>query len=161
MNPLLFTRRHFLATGGALALTAATPGLASAAIAPLNAGAIAELIAERLGNVSPVSGALTLTLPALAESGNSVPMSVGIDTEQLDGDRVRRILVIATRNPRPMVLDAHFGPRSALPEITTNVRLAETQTIRALAQLESGTIWEAQADIEVTIGACQILDFRY
>lgn len=161
MNPLLFTRRHFLATGGALALTAATPGLANAAIAPLDAGAIAELIAERLGNVSPVSGALNLTLPALAESGNSVPMSVGIDTGQLGGDRVRRILVIATRNPRPMVLDAHFGPRSALPEITTNVRLAETQTIRALAQLESGTIWEAQADIEVTIGACQILDFRY
>lgn len=161
MNPSMFTRRHFLATGGALALTAATPGLGMAAIAPLDPDGIAQLIAERLGEISPVSGALSLELPALAESGNSVPMSVSVDAAQLDGDRVRRILVIATRNPRPMVLDAHFGPRSALPEVTTNVRLAETQTIRALAQLESGTVWEAQADIDVTIGACQILDFRY
>lgn len=161
MNPSMFTRRHFLAAGGALALTAGTPGLGMAAIAPLDPDGIAQLIVERLGEVSPVSGALSLELPALAESGNSVPMSVSVDAAQLDGDRVRRILVIATRNPRPMVLDAHFGPRSALPQVTTNVRLAETQTIRALAQLESGTVWEAQADIDVTIGACQILDFRY
>lgn len=122
---------------------------------------IAQLLEERLGRFEPVEGGLRLELPALAESGNSVPLTLGVEEagRELD-DPVRRLLVVATRNPHPLLLDARFGAL-ARPRLTTNIRLAETQTVLAYAQLASGVVRSTRADIRVTIGACQHLDFRY
>lgn len=122
---------------------------------------IAALLEERLGQFTPVAGYLNLSLPTLAESGNSVRMSLTAGVGSGRGpDRVRRMLVVATRNPHPLVLDASLG-ELALPRLTTNIRLAESQTVLAYAQLASGQVWFAQAPIRVTIGACKHLDFRY
>lgn len=136
----------------------ATPWEGNPALEPAR---IAALLEERLGPFTPVAGHLDLSLPTLAESGNSVRLSLAAAVEPgRETDRVRRMLVVATRNPHPVVLDAGLG-ELALPRLTTNIRLAESQTVLAYAQLDSGQVWSAQAPIRVTIGACRHLDFRY
>lgn len=136
----------------------ASPWEGAPALAP---DRIAALLEERLGPFTPVAGDLDLSLPALAESGNSVRMSLTARIQPDRGEeRVQRMLVIAPRNPHPLILDARLG-ELAQPRLTSNIRLAESQTVLAYAQLASGEVWVAQAPIRVTIGACKHLDFRY
>lgn len=163
-------RRRFLLGLGSMGLLAASgssraggdPAAGKAKQIPaLEPERIAQLLQERLGHLDATEGGLRLELPALAESGNSVPLTVAVEQAALDlQDPVRRLLVVATRNPHPLLLDARFGAL-ARPRLTTNIRLAETQTVLAYAQLASGAVRTTRADVRVTIGACQHLDFRY
>lgn len=163
-------RRRFLLWLGSAGLLAGSgrpragsnepPGLEGNRLPALEPERIAQLLEERLGRFDPVEGGLRLELPALAESGNSVPMTVVAEAADDRGDPVRRLLVVATRNPHPLLLEARFGAR-ARPHLSTNIRLAETQTVLAYAQLASGAVRAIRAEIRVTIGACQHLDFRY
>jgi sulfur-oxidizing protein SoxY len=52
------------------------------------------------------------------------------------------------------VISAHLGPRSGRAKISTRFRLADTQTIVAIAELSDGTFWSASADVIVTLQAC-------
>jgi len=49
-------------------------------------------------------------------------------------------------------LDAS-GPESHIV-LSTRVRLADTQTVLAVAQLSDGSFWSDSADVVVTLSAC-------
>ena len=38
--------------------------------------------------------------------------------------------------------------------VSTRIRLADTQTIVAIARMSDGSLWSAKADVVVTLAAC-------
>jgi sulfur-oxidizing protein SoxY len=121
----------------------------------------AAAIKRVFGDRVPTPGRITLKLPALAESGNSVPLTVSIDTPMSEADRVERVCVFANHNPRPLVATVIFGPKSGTPTFSTNMRLSGTQDVIAVAEMADHSLWSAQVRVLVTVGACDALQTRY
>jgi sulfur-oxidizing protein SoxY len=140
-------------------------GLMLVALAPLPASAgdddAAEAIRREFGDAPMQEGRITLKLPALAESGNSVPLTVSVDSPMTERDRVRRVAVFANRNPRPLVATMIFGPRSGKPVFNTNMRLSGTQDVIVVAEMADGSRWKTAKRVMVTVGACDSLQMRY
>ena len=47
-----------------------------------------------------------------------------------------------------------LGPRAGRASVATRVRLADSQTIVAIAQMSDGSFWSANANVVVTLAAC-------
>ena len=47
-----------------------------------------------------------------------------------------------------------LGPRAGRAEFSTRIRLADSQTVTAIAELSDGTFWSGTADVIVTLAAC-------
>ena len=69
-------------------------------------------------------------------------------------DYVKSIHVIAEGNPLPNIFTVYLTPRSGTATITTRVRLADSQTVRAIAQMSNGSFYQGQAETLVTLSAC-------
>ena len=69
-------------------------------------------------------------------------------------DHVKAIHVFNELNPLPNVISAYFGPRSGRAKLSTRFRLADTQTVVAIAEMSDGSFWSASADVVVTLQAC-------
>ncbi len=157
MADLLLSRRDTLAGLGAMFLLIATgPAPTFAADADT-----AAAIKEQFGDVEPKDGKVTLKLPALAETGNSVPLTCTIDSPMTDTDRVSRVVIFANRNPRPLIATMLFGPKAGKAVFSTNMRLSGTQTVIAIAEMADKSLWRAQVQVVVTVGACDTLQSRY
>jgi sulfur-oxidizing protein SoxY len=139
----------------------AGPKASLARVATVDAAAFAATLKDAIGDAIPQRGRIYLGLPPLAESGNSVPLTVRVDSSMSAQDYVKRIVVLANRNPRPMIMVAHLGPRAGRAELSTKIRLNGTQTVFAIAEMSDGSVWTEEVDVTVTIGACDILDFNY
>jgi sulfur-oxidizing protein SoxY len=145
LRPL--NRREALAAGaGALA---AGVGLTADSARALND--YADQIKEFTGGRTPVESGMRLELPELAENGNTVPLSVAVDTPV--GAHVQEIVVFAPANPNARVIRFLFSLAS-VPGASTRIRLAETQDVIAVAKLSDGTFLSASRQIKVTIGGC-------
>jgi hypothetical protein len=70
----------------------------------------------------------------------------------VDGDKA--IHIISEANPSPNIFTAYFTPRSGRAELTTRVRLADSQRVWAIAQMSDGSYWQGYADTLVTLSAC-------
>jgi sulfur-oxidizing protein SoxY len=106
------------------------------------------------------NGCVSLKLPKLAESGNSVPLTMSVKVPNR-GLTVRRACIFANRNPRPLIATVMFGPGSGSATLTTNIRLNGTHDVIAVAELSDSSLWRTQARVLVTIGACDALQTRY
>jgi len=144
-------RRQAL-TIGAGAMVAATGGFADIAFADKKA--TDEAIAKFVSGKTPVAGKVHLDLPEIAENGNTVPMSVAVDSPMTEQSHVTQVLVLADGNPRPEVVTFHFSPASGVAEASTRIRLAKTQTITALAKMNDGSVFMGTKQVKVTIGGC-------
>ena len=144
-------RRKFLeclaATGAAVV---ASP--ARAALPP--AVALDALAADVTGGQPYKPGRVELTIPPLADNGNSVPLRIAVQSPMTEADHVKAIHVIAEKNPRPMVAAFHLGPHSGRAVISTRVRLGGGQRLLVLAQMSDGSWWSGHADVVVTLSAC-------
>jgi sulfur-oxidizing protein SoxY len=67
---------------------------------------------------------------------------------------VRAIHVFTERNPLPNVVSVFLGPRAGRARVATRVRLADTGTVLAIAQLSDGSYWSDSASVVVTLSAC-------
>lgn len=147
------SRRQFLrAAGGAAAL-----GLASAlAVEPARAtpAAMLEAIRKVVGAAPVTPGRVTLELPPLVENGNTVPLAVSVESPMTEADHVRAIHVFTEKNPQPDVAGFRLGPRAGRASVATRIRLADTQTVVAIAELSDGSFWSARASVVVTLAAC-------
>ena len=59
------------------------------------------------------------------------------------------------QNPQPNVVTV--AARAALAgraQVSTRIRLADSQRITAIAEMSDGTFWSASADVIVTLAAC-------
>jgi sulfur-oxidizing protein SoxY len=143
------TRRAMLATAPAL--------LAVTLVRPAGATPerMAAAIREFLGEAGPVrQGRVALDVPPLVENGNTVPLTVTVESPMTEDDHVRRIAVFNALNPLPNVIVVHLGPRSGRAFLGTRVRLATSQTLTALAVMSDGSVWSDSASVVVTLAAC-------
>ena len=138
-------RRTLLVAGlGSLLLqpATATPEAMRAALAVFTGGAPLR------------DGKVTLEIAALVENGNTVPVSVRVASPMSAADHVRRIALFTERNPEPDVAVFHLGPHSGRAEVATRMRLATSQTVLAVAQMNDGSCWQAALEVIVTMPAC-------
>jgi sulfur-oxidizing protein SoxY len=140
-------------------LMLAAGGLALVSLRPLAAREADRLTYQEAfraiaGGREPNDGRVTLELPKIAETGNSVPITVRAESPMTPDDHVARIHLLSMGNPRPNVATFHLGPRAGLAEVGTRIKLSRTQQVVALAEMSDGTLWRDQASIVVTLGAC-------
>lgn len=143
-------RRAFLIASGAATLF----------LAPVSASAEPEdadkAIREMFGSRKIQDGRVTVKLPPIAENGNSVQLTVSVESPMTEKDHVRRIAVISPRNPIAEIALFKLGPHSGLAEVSTRVRLAGTQSLRVIAEMSDGSLWAGRASTYVTLAACII-----
>jgi sulfur-oxidizing protein SoxY len=98
---------------------------------------------------------VTLKIPLLVENGNSVPLSVAVDSPMTAEDHVEEIAIFNEINPLPDTARFHLGPRSGLAAVETRIRLNGSQTVHAVARMKDGSFWSATTDVIVTAPACR------
>ncbi len=133
----------------------------SARIAGRNEEQAAVTVRRLLGDAKPQTGRIQITLPDIAESGNSVPVTVRVESPMTAADHVRVIHIVAERNPRPWVASFRLGPRAGRAQVDTQIRLSDTQSVAVYAQMSDASWWMQRKDVIVTIGACESMDIRY
>ena len=99
-------------------------------------------------------GRVTLRLPAIAENGNAVPLSVMVESPMTAADHVKAIHVFATGNPTPEIAVFHLTPAMGRATVDTRIRLGQTQDVVAFAEMADGSLHMARAEVKVTIGGC-------
>ena len=97
---------------------------------------------------------VTLVIPPLVENGNLVVLKVSVSSPMTVNDYVKVIHVIAEGNPLPNIFTAYLTPRSGSANITTRVRLADSQRVWAIAQMSDGSFYQGYAETLVTLSAC-------
>jgi len=115
---------------------------------------LAAALRETFGDRPIVPGKVTLELPKLAENGAVVPVTVSVDSPMSERDYVRAIHLFAEKNPLPRVLELRLGPYSGKARVATRIRVAESQTITAVAVLSDDSLWSAAVQVEVTVTGC-------
>jgi sulfur-oxidizing protein SoxY len=145
----MFNRREALAAGAGLAGTVL---LGAPAVHAKNDAD--EAIKKFTGGKVPTEGKVKLDLPEIAENGNTVPMTVTVESPMTEASHVTDVLVVANENPRSGVVTFHFSPASGVAEANTRIRLAATQDVIAVAKMNDGTFFMASKQVKVTIGGC-------
>ena len=144
------SRRKMLLAGFAgMAATAAGISLVEA-----SPEQVAEEVKKVTGGKAASDGKIKLDLPSIAENGLVVPLNFEIESPMTEKDYVKAIHVLTEKNPQPNVVSVHLGPRAGRASITTRVRLADTQTVTAIAQLSDGSLWVDRVPVVVTLSAC-------
>src|SRR5271154_1523536 len=118
------SRRSALMLGAGMTLTlvaaeegAATPAEADVEIAKFSGGKAAE------------NGKIAIDLPEIAENGNTVPLSIKVDSPMSADDYVSEILVVCDGNPNPGIVRFHLTPMSGRAEAATRIRLNATENV--------------------------------
>ncbi|RCV91622.1 thiosulfate oxidation carrier complex protein SoxZ [Billgrantia montanilacus] len=146
-------RRRLLRGIAAAVAAISLAGLATPALAE---GPWQRLEAARsvLGDTEPSTQGLVLDLPHVSEDGASVALTVGFDGELADDDHISRIDLFATANPSPEIATFHLTPLSGKAEISTRVRLNETQQVIAIATSHQGERFATAREVRITVSGC-------
>jgi len=147
---MIITRRKVLASGLALGAAAATTS-ATQANTP---GQMETAIRNVIGEAEVRKGRVTLDLPPLVENGNTVPMTVSVESPMTQTDHVKAVHVFNEKNPQANVISAQLGPRAGKAVVTTRIRLAGTQKLTAIAEMSDGSYWSDTQEVIVTLAAC-------
>ena len=142
------TRRQVLRL--AIASLAAT----SARSVQADPAAMNDAIRAFTGGRTPSTGPIRLDIPSLVENGNSVPVSVSVDSPMTERDHVRRIALFSEKNPQTQVAVFHLGPRSGRADVATRIRLADSQRLVAIVEMADGRFFQTGVEVIVTLAAC-------
>jgi sulfur-oxidizing protein SoxY len=134
-------------------------GAAAVTLLPFEAAhatpeALAEAIKQVVGTAQLREGKIKIDVPPLIENGNTVPLSVTVDSPMTDSDYVKTIHLFNEKNPQPHVFSATLTPRNGRARVGARIKLADTQKIVAIAETSDGAFWTASAEVIVTIAAC-------
>jgi len=113
-----------------------------------------DLINTFTGGKKPTEGKVKLDLPEIAENGNTVPMTVTVDSPMTEASHVTEVLIVGDGNPRGGMVTFHFSPASGVAEANTRIRLAASQNITAVAKMNDGSFFVVAKQVKVTIGGC-------
>ena len=145
-HPTDVRRRMFLAGAAAVTLL---PFAAEA-----TPEALADAIKEVTGGAPLRAGKVTLDIPPIVENGNTVPMTVSVESPMTADDYVKAIHVFNEKNPQPHVFNAWLSPANGRAVVATRIKLADAQKVVAIAETSKGVFWAANAEVIVTIAAC-------
>ena len=127
-------------------------------VLPIAAAATPETMAAAIkqvtGDAAVRPGRVTLDIPPLVENGNTVPLTVSVESPMTEADFIKAIHVFNEKNPQPHVFDARLSPRNGKAVVATRIKLADAQKVVAIAETSKGEFFSASADVIVTIAAC-------
>lgn len=135
------TRRQWMMIGAGAAV--------AAGLAPLGAGAapMDAALDAFTGGGAITDGGVDLTTPEIAENGNTVPI-------EINAPGAKSVAIFAEGNPEAEVATFSFGPLAGSREAKTRIRLATTQNVIAVAEMEDGSFARVAKEVKVTIGGC-------
>ena len=147
------TRRQFLSLAGSVTVAGTIPIVT---MRPLEAtpAMLSTAIRNVVGEASIRNGKVKLDIPPLVENGNTVPMTVSVASPMTATDYVKSIHVFNEKNPQPNIGNFYLTPSSGRAQVSTRIRLADSQRITAIAKMSDGSFWSATADVVVTLAAC-------
>ena len=103
---------------------------------------------KALGVSKPVqSKDVTLTAPDIAENGAVVPLGA------TGGRGAKRVLLLVEKNPNTLAAIFELGD-AVEPSGRTNVKMAQTSNVYAVAITADGKVLYAQKEVKVTLGGC-------
>ncbi len=147
------TRRGFLGLAGSAALCGAVP-IVTVRPAEATPAMLASAIRNVVGEAEVHTGKVKLDIPPLVENGNTVPMTVSVTSPMTENDYVKSIHVFNEKNPQPNIGNFYLGPQAGRAQVSTRIRLADSQKVTAVAQLSDGSFWSTSVDVVVTFAAC-------
>jgi sulfur-oxidizing protein SoxY len=147
------TRRQFLGLAGGAAVLGAVP-VVTLRPAEATPATLAAAIRNVVGTATVRTGKVKLDVPPLVENGNTVPMTVSVASAMTSDDYVKSIHVFNEKNPQPNIGNFYLGPRAGRAQVSTRIRLADSQKIVAIAHLADGSFWSVSVDVVVTLAAC-------
>lgn len=143
-------RRQAFALGGGFVMLTLMPMPADAE--PTNDAA--KWMQKFTGGKEPTKGKVSLDLPEIAENGNTVPLTVSVESPMTADSYVKEIMILADGNPNAGVATLSFTPLSGKAEAAIRIRLATTQNVIAIAKMSDGALFTDQKIVKVTIGGC-------
>ena len=144
------SRREFLIGSAGIGMASALP-LESASATP---AMLEEAIRNVIGEANLQTGKITLEVPPLVENGNTVPVTIIVDSPMSKADHVKAIHVFNEKHPQPHVISITLGPRAGKASLATRIKLTDTQRIVGIAEMSDGSFWTGEANVIVTIAAC-------
>jgi sulfur-oxidizing protein SoxY len=152
-KPANSTRRQFLGLAGGAAVLGAVP-VVTVRPARATPATMTAAIRSVTGTAVVRTGKVKLDIPPLVENGNTVPMTVSVSSPMTADDYVKSIHVFNEKNPQPNIGNFYLNPRAGRAQVSTRIRLADSQKITAIARLSDDTFWSVSIDIVVTLAAC-------
>ena len=107
-----------------------------------------------VGDAQVRKGRVKLDLPPLVENGNTVPLTVTVESPMTARDYVKAIHVLNEKNPQPYVISVQLTHRAGTPNFSTRIKLGDTQRVTAIAQMSDGSFWVGEQEVIVTIASC-------
>jgi sulfur-oxidizing protein SoxY len=101
-------------------------------------------------------GKIKLDLPAIAEDGGNVAISVDADFPLVGAARASHIYIISDKNRRPMLAKFSLSTDSGRATIATSIRLATSTDVRAIVEMSDGTLYAVSKPVRVTISGCDV-----
>ena len=142
-------RRQFVVTSGAA--IAALAGLSGAAHA--DAAKVAAAVKKLTGG-NAAEGKIKISLPEIAENGNTVPIKVSVESPMTADDYVKSVTLLSEGNPSPDIASYNFTPQSGKAFVAARIRMAKTQNVVGIAEMSNGKFYVGKALVKVTIGGC-------
>jgi len=147
------TRRRFLGLAGSATICGAVP-IVTVRPAEATPAMLASAIRNVVGEAELHTGKVKLDIPPLVENGNTVPMTVSVTSPMTPDDHVKSIHVFNEKNPQPNIGNFYLGAQAGRAQVSTRIRLADSQKVVAVAQLSDGSFWSTSVDVVVTLAAC-------
>ena len=147
-------RRRLLAAGAALGASVLLPRIAVAQTAIGTPDELAAAINAYTGGKPALPGKVKLDISSIVDNGNSVPVTVTVDSPMTSTERVQTIAIFNERNPQRDVANFRLGPRAGSAAVSTRIRLATSQKLVAIAGLSDGSYWSHSVDVIVALAAC-------
>ena len=122
--------------------------------ATADADELAAAVAAFAGGAPVRAGRVEFDIAPLVENGNTVPVTVRVQSPMTDADHVKAIAIFNQRNPQRDVANFSLGPRAGRATVSTRIRLAASQQLVAMAKMNDGSCWSRTVDVLVTLAAC-------
>jgi sulfur-oxidizing protein SoxY len=154
------TRREVFSGAAAAAAAAAWPdgqARAQGFLANLAPEEPVEKTLQRLFGNRPIkdgSPVISLELPLIAEDGGNVAISVQVKSPMTPQSYVKAIYVLSDKNPRPLNAKFNLTPACGQAYIATNLRLADTGDVRAVAEMQDGALVMVKRTVRVVVAGC-------
>lgn len=116
--------------------------------------AMRDEIQRFTGGAPTASAGIRLDIPEIVENGNSVPVTVHVDSPMSEREHVRRIALFSEKNPAPGVLLAHLSPANGRAQIAFRMRMAESQRLVAVAEMSDRSYRLQSIEVVVALAAC-------
>ena len=84
---------------------------------------LASAIRNVVGTAPVKTGKVKLDIPPLVENGNTVPMTVSVESPMAPEDHVKSIHVFNEKNPQPNIGNFYLSPQAGRAQVSTRIRL--------------------------------------